>query len=80
MIKIETEQGELVITSGDVLMLLPEDGAKGSTMIFTELFPEGLLVKMAPEEIYSVVEQQSDWDVEIIEECTFDLGDGEEHY
>ena len=80
MIKLMTEQGELYIRSGEILMMLPERGRPGCAMIYTQLFPEGLSIDMATEEIYDALMNAEEWDVEEIEEYEIEEGDGEEHY
>jgi hypothetical protein len=80
MIKLMTEQGELYIRSGEILMLLPERGRSGCSMIYTQLFPEGLSIDMEPDEIYEAVLEAEGWDVETIEDVEVEIEDGEEHY
>lgn len=80
MIKLMTEQGELYIRSGEILMLLPERGRSGCSMIYTQIFPEGLSIDMEPDEIYEAVLEAEGWDVETIEEFEVEVDEGEEHY
>ncbi len=80
MIKLETEQGDLYIRSGEILMLLPERGRPGCSMIYTQLFPEGLSIDMTPEEIYTVVLEDEGWEIEMIEEYEVDADEGEDHF
>lgn len=80
MIKLITEQGDLYIRSGEILMLLPERGRSGCSMIYTQLFPDGLSIDMEPEEIYAAVLEEEGWEVETIEEVEVEIEDGEDHY
>lgn len=80
MIKLMTEQGELYIRSGEILMLLPERGRSGCSMIYTQLFPEGLSIDMEPDAIYNAVLEEEGWEVETIEEFEVEVDEGEEHY
>lgn len=80
MIKLVTEQGDLYIRSGEILMLLPERGRSGCSMIYTQLFPEGLSIDMNPEEIYAAVLEEEGWEVETVDEYEIEVEDGEEHY
>ena len=80
MIKLITEQGDLYIRSGEILMLLPERGRSGCSMIYTQLFPDGLSIDMEPEEIYAAVLEEEGWEVETIEEVEVEIEDGEEHF
>lgn len=80
MIKLITEQGDLYIRSGEILMLLPERGRSGCSMIYTQLFPDGLSIDMEPEEIYAAVLEEEGWEVETVEEVEIEVEDGEEHF
>ena len=80
MIKLITEQGDLYIRSGEILMLLPERGRPGCSMIYTQLFPDGLSIDMEPEEIYAAVLEEEGWEVETVEEIEIEVEDGEEHF
>jgi hypothetical protein len=80
MIKLTTEQGDLYIRSGEILMLLPERGRSGCSMIYTQLFPDGLSIDMEPEEIYAAVLEEEGWEVETVEEVEVEIEDGEEHF
>ena len=80
MIKLMTEQGELYIRSGEILMLLPERGRSGCSMIYTQLFPEGLSIDMEPDAIYNAVLEEEGWEVETVEEFEVEVDEGEEHY
>lgn len=80
MIKLVTEQGDLYIRSGEILMLLPERGRSGCSMIYTQLFPEGLSIDMEPEEIYAAVLEEEGWELEEVDEYEVEVEDGEEHY
>ena len=80
MIKLITEQGDLYIRSGEILMLLPERGRSGCSMIYTQLFPDGLSIDMEPEEIYAAVLEEEGWEVETVEEIEVEVEDGEEHF
>jgi len=80
MIKLVTEQGDLYIRSGEILMLLPERGRSGCSMIYTQLFPEGLSIDMNPEEIYAAVLEEEGWEVETVDEYEIEVEDGEEHF
>ncbi len=80
MIKLTTEQGDLYIRSGEILMMLPERGRSGCAMIYTQLFPEGLSIDMPTEAIYQELLSAEEWDVEEVEEYEIEEGDGEDHY
>lgn len=80
MIKLITEQGELYIRSGEILMMLPERGRPGCAMIYTQLFPEGLSIDMPTTDIYEALLEEEGWEVEEVEEYEIEEGDGEEHY
>lgn len=80
MIKLTTEQGELYIRSGEILMMLPERGRPGCAMIYTQLFPEGLSIDMPTADIYEALLEEEGWEVEEVEEYEIEEGDGEEHY
>jgi hypothetical protein len=80
MIKLATEQGDLYIRSGEILMLLPERGRPGCSMIYTQLFPDGLSIDMEPEEIYAAVLEEEGWEVETVEEIEIEVEDGEDHF
>lgn len=68
MIKLKTEQGDLYIRAGEVLMLLPERGRPGCSMIYTQLFPDGLSIDMSTEEILEELNGAEEWEFEIIED------------
>jgi hypothetical protein len=80
MIKLTTEQGDLYIRSGEILMLLPERGRSGCSMIYTQLFPDGLSIDMEPEEIYAAVLEDEGWEVEMVEEYEVEVEEGEDHF
>ena len=80
MIKLITEQGDLYIRSGEILMMLPERGRPGCAMIYTQLLPEGLSIDMPTADIYEALLEEEGWEVEEIEEYEIEEGDGEEHY
>jgi len=68
MIKLKTEQGDLYIRAGEVLMLLPERGRPGCPMIYTQLFPDGLSIDMSTEEILEELNGAEEWEFELIED------------
>jgi hypothetical protein len=68
MIKLKTEQGDLYIRAGEVLMLLPERGRPGCSMIYTQLFPDGLSIDMSTEEILEELNGAEEWEFELIED------------
>jgi hypothetical protein len=68
MIKLKTEQGDLYIRAGEVLMLLPERGRPGCSMIYTQLFPDGLSIDMSTEEILEELSGAEEWEFELIED------------
>jgi hypothetical protein len=68
MIKLKTEQGDLYIRAGEVLMLLPERGRPGCSMIYTQLFPDGLSIDMSTEEILEELTNAEEWEFELIED------------
>lgn len=80
MIKLKTMQGDLYIRSGEILMLLPERGRSGCSMIYTQLFPDGLSIDMDPEAIYEAVLEEEGWEIETVDEYEIELEDGEEHF
>lgn len=65
MIKLKTEQGDLYIRAGEILMLLPERGRPGCSMIYTQLFPDGLSIDMTPDEILEELMGAEEWEFEI---------------
>lgn len=68
MIKLKTEQGDLYIRAGEILMLVPERGRSGCSMIYTQLFPDGLSIDMTPEEILEELIEAEEWEFELIED------------
>lgn len=68
MIKLKTEQGDLYIRAGEILMLLPERGRPGCSMIYTQLFPDGLSIDMSTEEILEELSGAEEWEFELIED------------
>ena len=68
MIKLKTEQGDLYIRAGEILMLLPERGRPGCSMIYTQLFPDGLSIDMSTEEILEELNGAEEWEFELIED------------
>jgi hypothetical protein len=68
MIKLKTEQGDLYIRAGEVLMLLPERGRPGCSMIYTQIFPDGLSIDMSTEEILEELNRAEEWEFELIED------------
>lgn len=49
-------------------MLLPERGRPGCSMIYTQLFPDGLSIDMTPDEILEELMGAEEWEFEIIED------------
>ena len=68
MIKLKTEQGDLYIRAGEVLMLMHERGRPGCSMIYTQLFPDGLSIDMSTEEILEELTKAEEWEFELIED------------
>lgn len=49
-------------------MLVPERGRPGCSMIYTQLFPDGLSIDMSPAEILEELTKAEEWEFELIED------------
>lgn len=73
MIKLETPMGELFIRSSEILAVSPEVGRPGCSLIYCQLFPEGISInKTTPEIVQLIVEAELEFEYEIDEETESD--------
>ena len=49
-------------------MMVPERGRPGCSMIYTQLFPDGLSIDMSPAEILEELTKAEEWEFELIED------------
>ena len=75
MLHLKTDAGDLLIASGSVLMLLPDENGEGRAMVFAEISPDGLPLAMTTDEITEAVMNAEGWDVETIDEYQIDETD-----
>jgi len=71
MIKLETPLGPLFIRSSEILAVAPERGRSGCSLIYCQLFPDGVSVDKTPVEILELIvtaEQVFEEEIETDEE------------
>lgn len=73
MIKLDTPMGELFIRSSEILAVTPEVGRPGCSLIYCQLFPEGISINKTTLEIVQlIVEAELEFEYEIDEETESD--------